>query len=101
MSYAEFTFPKVPWRPVGFSIEVLCRHSKMCVWRAYIRTILPAINLVSVFLSFSKGEGMKLSYVCCEGSRVNSWKTLQKCKKVKLTKLAGRDDRRRRFDPFA
>jgi hypothetical protein len=54
MSYAEFTFPKVPWRPVGFSIEVLCRHSKMCVWRAYIRTILPGINLVSVFLSFQR-----------------------------------------------
>jgi len=96
MSYAEFTFPKVPWRPVGFSIEVLCRHSKMCVWRAYIRTILPEINLVSVFISFQREKKVKLRY--CLLGRVKE--TLPKWKKVKLTKLAGRDDRRRRFDPF-
>jgi hypothetical protein len=39
---------------------------------------------------------MKLSY--CLLGRVKE--TLPKCKKVKLTKLAGRDDRRRRLDPF-
>ena len=41
---------------------------------------------------------MKLSY--CLLGMFKSWENLQKCKKVKLTKLAGRDDRRRRLDPF-
>jgi hypothetical protein len=56
MSYAESTFPKVPWRPVGFNIEVLCRHSKTCVCRAYMRTILPGSQKPPVSIAFTDIE---------------------------------------------